>query len=120
MNFSDGELRYLLYCCSAELRARRAGKPPGVQRPLVDLVRRLELELAVSDVRQEQDGGVSGSEYEAIGSQEAADILGWTTRQVQRRAADLDGRKTNPRCWVFPKRSVLDYREAMSDGRNIA
>ena len=44
MNLSVDELRQLLYCCGAELRARRVGKPPGPQPWLAKLIRRLELD----------------------------------------------------------------------------
>lgn len=116
------DLELVLYCCSAELRARRRGKPPGVGRRLDSLVRRLELEVAVSRSRQESEGVETDSGYdddEWIGTREAARLLRWNVRKVQRRKADLDGREVAGQL-IFPARAVREYDEALTDGRNLA
>jgi hypothetical protein len=115
MNLTADDLRRLLYCCNSELRARRLGKPPGPQPWLAQLVRRLELELAVSSTRQESDCAETSLET-WIGSRLTADILGWDIRTVQRRCADLDGRKVGGR-WIFPETVVREMREACNDDR---
>jgi hypothetical protein len=117
VNLSDGELRWLLYCTAEELRARARGKPPGPQPRLVNLVRRLELEVAVSSTRQEADYETPESEHEVwIGSHLAAQELRWDIRQVQRLASDLEGRKVAGR-WIFPESVVQQYAEGLTDDR---
>jgi hypothetical protein len=117
VNLSDDEKRQALFCCAEELRARAAGKPPGVQPWLARLVRRLELEVAVSSSRHDDRDGSSRSKGdEWIGTAEAARILGWHPRRVQRHAADLDGRKF-PTQLVFRESAVRDYAEGLTDGR---
>jgi hypothetical protein len=115
LDFTDDEKRKTLFCCAEELRARAAGKWPGVQPWLVRLVRHWELEVAVSSSRQEWEGSDSESEHE-IGTAEAARILGWHPRQVQRRAADLDAWKFAG-ALVFRRSDVEQYAEGLTDDR---
>ena len=119
MILEKAEVRQLLYCCAEELRARARGKHPGPQPWLSRLVRRLELEVALSRSRQDEGGETSCSNHEWICTRDAATRLGWTARQVQRRAADLEGRKTSAG-WIFPAAAVDEYAEAMTDGRTVA
>jgi hypothetical protein len=117
VNLTDDEKRHTLYCCGQELRARAAGKRPGVQPWLVRLVRRWELEVAVSSTRHEWDCPDSESDHDdRIGTAEAASILQWNVRRVQRRVADLDGRKLG-RQLVFRESVVRDYAEGLTDDR---
>ncbi len=51
-----------------------------------------------------------------IGSRLTAEILGWDIRTVQRRGADLDGRKVGGR-WIFPEPMIQELREALDDDR---
>ena len=119
MILDDDEVRQSLYCCSEVLRARRRGAGP-VSQWLVRLVRRYELEVATSRSRQPECDGVQPLKHEWIGTREAATVLGWTRRQVQRRAADLEGWKTSAG-WIFPADVVLEYaQEGLSDARNSA
>jgi hypothetical protein len=110
VKFTDTELRYLLYCGSQELRARRAGKAPGVQRPLVELVRRLQLEIATaSQSGHESEDGQPQSEVDAwITARQAAAMLGLSKRQTTRLAASLGGRLIGGR-WLFSASAVHDY-----------
>lgn len=125
MILDDAEMWWLLYCCGNEQRYRNTGQR-GLRRPvsapLGRLIRRLELEAATSSTRQELSDPQSRCEDEDswIGSDTAASWLGWTTRQVQRRAGDLEGRKVSPRKYLFPAAAVRDYAEALTDGRSIA
>src|SRR5690242_8546211 len=117
MMFSSNELRQILYCCAEELRARTAGKSPGPQPWLARLIRHLELELAVSSSRQFESEDVAPLVCDdCVGSREAATILGWHGRLVQRRAAEFDGQHINGRL-VFRARSVADYAEGLTSGR---
>jgi hypothetical protein len=119
MNLSDDEVRQSFYCASEVLRARRRGAGP-VLPWLVKLVRRYELELATSRSRQDHAGGMQPLDHEKwIGTREAAAILGWTSRQVQRRAADLEGRKSSAG-WIFLASNVIEYSEGLTHARDSA
>jgi hypothetical protein len=117
--YTEAELSQLLYCCSEELRARRAGKPPGEQRWLRDLVRRLELEVAVASSRQESQGQRQDCTYDVwIGSRAAAQMLGCSLRTIQRRANDFDAQQVGGKL-VFSQNAVTEYLEGMTtDGRS--
>jgi hypothetical protein len=108
MELSAGELRQLAYCVSAVLRARR--RQNQVRSWLVDLDRRLTAEI-VSRARR---GTVSAEPHSDvwIGSPRAAEILGWSKRQVQRRAADLDGQIVAGR-WLFRESTVHEYARGL-------
>lgn len=113
--------RFALWCAAEELRARHAGKLPGVQPWNAELVRALELELAVSSTRHESACSAEQSDYDdddPIGTLDAARLLGWSMRRVQRHAGDLDGHAVGGRL-VFQRTTVIEYREAMN-GRDIA
>lgn len=123
MILDDGELWWLLYCCGNEQRYRSTGQR-GLRRPisapLGRLIRRLELEAATSRSRQDESDALSLSNYEEwIGTRTAASILGWSTRKVQRRAADLEGQLTSAG-WIFPASAVVEYAEALTDGKSVA
>jgi hypothetical protein len=118
--FTETELRQLLFCCAEELRARALGKAPGPQQWLRNLVRRLELEVAVSSSRQGCGDDDAASEHDDwIGTAEAARILRWHPRRVQRLASDLDGRKVSGKL-VFSERVVRQYAEGLTDDRATA
>jgi hypothetical protein len=120
MSLDERFLERALWCANQELHARRNGKHPGMLPWNAELVRALELELAVSRSRQDVVVGVQLSKHEEwIITRDAAVILGWTARQVQRRASDLEGRKTSAG-WIFPASVVHEYAEEMTNGRNIA
>ncbi|MDT5348324.1 MAG: hypothetical protein QOH91_1611 [Mycobacterium sp.] len=116
MNLTEDEKRQTLYCCGEVARMRASlRKPVGLW--LVKLIRRLELEVAVSSSRHEWGCVDSESEHEDwIGTAEAARLLGWHQRQVQRRAADLNGRKVSGKL-VFREGAVRDYAEGLTNGR---
>jgi hypothetical protein len=111
----------MLYCCAEELRARAAGKPPGPQPWLRNLVRRLEMEVALSSSRQDEHGDMPRSDHddEWIGTVEAARILHWHQRQVQRRAADLEARKVAGKL-VFRAATIHEYAEALKNDDRLA
>ncbi|MCK5751501.1 MAG: hypothetical protein KAH46_02215, partial [Mycobacterium sp.] len=104
-------------------RARAAGKISGnPQAPwLARLLRRLELQYAVSQARRHEPADATCSNHEEfVGTREAATLLGWTTRQVQRRQTDLDGRKLASGQLVFPANAVREYAEGLNDARTVA
>ena len=100
MRFSERDLGQLLWCISAVQ-----------QRWLRDLLRRIELDLAVSRSRQEPDGDEQDLRHdEWIGSRQVAAILRWDIRRVQRQAADLEARKVAGKL-VFRNSTVRKYAE---------
>jgi hypothetical protein len=107
-------LRLALWCADQELRARRDGKPPGVQAWNSELVRALA--HAVSSPRQETGNQLPDSNHDEtawIGSRLAAQMLGCDIRTVQRRAGDLDGRKVAGKL-VFRESFVREYAEGLN------
>ncbi|WP_139334571.1 helix-turn-helix domain-containing protein [Mycobacterium colombiense] len=117
MIYSVAELKQILYCCAAEDRARKAGKAPGPQPWLSNLIRRVELDIATS--ADGSDGGCGSAglvEKTPISVEEAADLVGCSTRYLRYIAADLDGVKVSGR-WVFDSEVVRDYAERRRDGR---
>jgi hypothetical protein len=107
---TERQWRQLLYCTAEELRARRAGKSPGVQKWNAELIRAVELELALSAPGQEPGTNESALSHDWIGSDQAASILGWHVRTVRRRRAYLDGRKVAG-ALVFRESVVRQYAE---------
>ncbi|WP_156671314.1 MULTISPECIES: hypothetical protein [unclassified Mycobacterium] len=111
-------LRLALWCAEQELTARRKGDRPGGVLPWnAELVRALELELALSASGQDEGAELKCSLHddEWIGTVEAAQILRWHERTLRRRASDLDGRKVAGKL-VFQASTVRSYAEAMTDG----
>lgn len=107
---SDDDVRAAYYCASEVLRSRRLRGQP-VPPWLAALVGRLDDEVRASRTRQEIVGEQPQLEPKAwIGSAEAAALLGWSRRQVQRRAADLDGSRIGGR-WLFREAVVIEYAE---------
>jgi hypothetical protein len=62
-------------------------------------------------------GGEELESDKRISAAEAAMILGWTKRTVQRRASDLDGEIVG-NCWVFSQSVVVEYAEGMRSARS--
>jgi hypothetical protein len=113
--FTDTQLRQLSYCVAEELRVRMAGKPPGPQPWLRELLSALHNAVAMSPSRHSGDGRDADSDHDdrIIGTPAAAEILGWTTKQVQRRTADLDGQKVGGKL-MFRATAVAAYAEALN------
>jgi hypothetical protein len=113
-------LKLALYCAGEELRARHAGKPPGVQAWNAEVVRALELEIAVSTSGQETGWETAGLNHDRfLTARESADIIGVDSRTVRRLAADLEGRLCG-RQWMFPEAVVREYAEGLIDARDSA
>jgi hypothetical protein len=114
MTWTDGEVRAVRYCAAEVLRMRRLGCIP-IPQWLQELNNRLELEVKVRASRSRQELDCPGAELESdkrIGAAEAAMILGWTKRTVQRRASD-DGEIVGGR-WIFRQSTVIEYAEEAS------
>ncbi|WP_406817398.1 hypothetical protein [Mycobacterium sp. M23085] len=108
---SDGDVHGAYYCVSEVVRGRRrCGQPvPAWLRALYD-----RLDAAVRAARTRPQHVAEGEQSEVvdkwIGSPDAAALLGWSKRQVQRRAADLDGQIAGGR-WLFREAVVIEYAE---------
>jgi hypothetical protein len=114
---NDRELKLLLYCAAEEKRARENGKCP-VQKWNGELIRRVELELAVSRSGHESDCDAEESDA-WLSAREAATQLGLSKRQTTRLAADLDGRIIDGR-WIFSADAVTEYAKGRNDDRSTA
>jgi hypothetical protein len=113
MKLIDEEIRAACYCASEVLRGRRLGGqpiPPWLRR----LHQRLDTEVRMSRTRQEFDDAPAELDTHDswIGSPEAAALLGWSLRRVQRRASDLDGRIIAGR-YVFRESVVRRFAEEL-------
>lgn len=107
---SDEDLRAAYYCAGEVLRGRRLrGQPiPAWLRTLFD---HLDSEVRASHTRQQSRSDETQLKSDDwIGSGQAAVILGWSQRRVQRRAADLDGRSIGGRL-AFREAVVVEYAE---------
>jgi hypothetical protein len=110
------QLRQLLYCTAEELRARRAGKSPGVQPWNAELLRAVELELATSESGSEFDCANEESQAKVpISARQAADILCCSTRYIRDIAERIGGVRVDGR-WLFDEDDVMAYAEG-NDGR---
>ena len=118
MRLADEEVRAAYYCASELLRSRRLGGRP-IPLWLRRWHARLDAEVRLSRTRQEFDGAPAELTAEDlwIGTPEAAALLGWSLRQVQRRAADLDGQMIAGR-YMFRESAVRTYREELRHGNS--
>lgn len=107
MNLAEADLRVCAYALGDQIRHRQrigAAVPEQfrtAQRRIAELI-----EAAMS-----ADGPPTetvATHSVPIGTDEAAVLLGLTTRQVRRLAADLDGQQIG-RAWVFDRQAVTDY-----------
>jgi len=111
------------YLASVGLRAVRRGTTPIPGR---FLLLQAELAAAAAEVRaaasgQDDGAPVAPQQYsereDTIGTAEAAGILRISGRQVQRLAADLDGRFIGG-CWCFDRLAVQSYAAHRDEHRN--
>jgi hypothetical protein len=116
------EVRACLYAVAQFRRAAVMGGrrvPPSVAA-LADRLDR-ELRFGASPARHQSDSGPGQLEPERtdadqlIGTWQAAKLLGWTVRRVQRHRADLEGRLIGGRL-VFRTNVVREYAQGLEDG----
>jgi hypothetical protein len=117
VNLQGDELR-AAYACAAEAVRGRVNRRAPVPQWLQKHFQRLDLEVRVSRTRPESSR--AGEEFDDqdprwIGTPEAAAILDWSTRKVQRLAADLDGQRVAGR-WMFRESAVRDYAKETRNG----
>lgn len=92
-------------------------QPKAPPRRLLDHLAHLE-DLARSSAYGTQNGsGTTESEYDLLGADEAARILGCSARYVRRIHTDLDGRQIAGR-WVFERKAVDDYAVSRNQHRS--
>jgi hypothetical protein len=118
VNLTDSDLHAAYYCTAEVVRSRRLGC-----RPIPAEVRRLydrltaEMQPGLSRSGQEKDcGGQQLSAGGWMSAAEAASLLGWSKRRVQRHATDLDGEIIGGR-WLFRQSTVIEYAEGKQDAR---
>ncbi len=111
------------YLLSVGLRDTRRG---GAAVPSRFLQLQAELAAAAAEVRASATGQHDGAPVapqphsareDTIGTAEAARILRLSHRQVQRLAADLDGRFIGG-CWCFDRCAVVSYAAHRDEHRN--
>jgi uncharacterized membrane protein YccC len=104
---TERQIRHALYCAAEELRARQAGKPPGPAPWNHDLLRALKHELALTHSRRAKPESETQSTHDdhEIGTAQAAQLLGWPRRRVQRRAFELGGRPVAGR-FLFDRNDI--------------
>lgn len=110
MNLSEADVRAALYCAAELIRSRqRTGAP------IPDWLRRHYHRLNTEFGMSQSGHGIAGSteqleDDKLITAKEAAALLGKSKRQIQRLAADLDGKIIGGR-WLFNRASVTEYAE---------
>lgn len=101
------------YCCADVIRSRRMKGQP-IPEWLRLHYRHLDSAVRMSQPRPEASvSGSAGGQLEMsrlIGASQAAVILGWKTRQVQRRATELGGELIDGR-WLFHMDTIYDFRD---------
>lgn len=117
MRLNNDETEWALYCVNELVdRRRRAGIP--VPQRMVELARRLDFAALMSASGHELDSDATESEGPVrIGPREAAELLGLSTRQLRRLAADLDGEMIGGRR-IYNLRTVSEYAEEKRRGRS--
>ncbi|BBZ64961.1 hypothetical protein MINS_03900 [Mycolicibacterium insubricum] len=98
------QLHGIRYCIAETIRWRVLGA-----RPVPGWMRALDEHLKMSVGGR--NTGVRQQESDQIDTDEAARILGCSTRHTRRIAADLDGVQISGR-WIFHRRTVIEYVEA--------
>ena len=117
---ADKLLHAAYYCAAAEIRSRRRnGTPiPDWLRDHYSVLDRA-IRFPATQPRQQSGSGLPQSDHldRFISAAQAAVILGWHTRQVQRRANDLDGTRVGGR-WLFRLADVENYRDELENNTN--
>lgn len=88
---------------------RHAGQE--LPKRLADHLRRLENFAPSSDYGTERQEAQRESVYDVIDADQAARLLGCSTRYVRKIHTDLDGRQVAGR-WIFNHQTVIDYSMA--------
>jgi hypothetical protein len=119
VNLSDDDLRAAYFCAAEVVRISRLGGRP-ISAGVRSFYDRLGVEIRVRLSRSRQEFDCVPEQLSVdrrIGAAEAAMILGWSKRQVQRRCADLDGEKVGGR-YLFRESIVTEYAEEKHDARS--
>ncbi|WP_199253858.1 helix-turn-helix domain-containing protein [Mycolicibacterium mengxianglii] len=116
MRLSNSEIEEALFCVNEVIGWRQRFHQPAPSW-MVQLARRFNTASLMSDTGHETgcDEPELESEFLLIGSTEAAEILGLTTRHLGRLARDLDGEKISNR-WLFNRNTVIEYAKEKHRG----
>jgi hypothetical protein len=121
MNLNADDIRGAIFCI-LELRRRMEDNDETVKPWLHQVAARYENALRMTRTRQQiacGDEQLDKEDETWIGSAEAAHILGWKIRQVQRHQTDLDGQFISGRL-AFRQSRICEYAEEMNDARASA
>ncbi|WP_157561127.1 helix-turn-helix domain-containing protein [Mycobacterium sp. E802] len=115
---SDDDIEHLLFAVNEALSFRQRHHMPILpwMIPLANRFNLTSLTSGMSPTGHESDSGSSALESSLIGTNEAADLLGLSTRQVRRLTADLDGENISGRI-VFKRSTVTEYAQERRHGR---
>ncbi|WP_207358222.1 hypothetical protein [Mycolicibacterium sp. S2-37] len=113
MTLDAAESRAVLHLVGALIRERAvAGRP--CPHDVLAFHRRLAEAVEVSSRRQCEATCREELGESRIGTRQAAALLGWGPRRVQRHVADLGGELVAGRL-VFDERAVIEYANALRD-----
>lgn len=111
VELDDDEARAIALALGAMIRDyAKAGRP--TPRQVVALYRRIDQACEVSSRRQLEVVRREELGESRVGSRQAAALLGWNVRRVQRHVADLGGEMVGDRL-IFDERAVRQYAEAL-------
>lgn len=111
VELDEAEARAIAIVLSDVIRDyAKAGRP--TPRRVVALYRRIDQACSVSSRRHVERVCREELGDKRIGSRQAAALLGWNVRRVQRLRADLGGELVGDRL-VFDERAVREYAEAL-------
>jgi hypothetical protein len=114
VRLDDDEVEGALYCVAEVVdRRRRAGIP--TPHWMLRLARRLDLTSAMSPTGHESDCAEPALDTGMIATQEAANLLGLSTRQVRRLRSDLDGQMIGGSL-AFRRDTVTEYAQERHGG----
>lgn len=105
MNISDDQTAILRYVVAEFIRRRQL-----CGQPIPERVRRLLAAVSAHGTPEREREAHSETD-DLIDTTEAAQILGCSTRNIRRIAADLDGEQIADR-WIFHKNTVTEYAQA--------
>ena len=113
IRLAGDDLEAVYYAVAGFIRHQQLSHRP-VPPPVLAVRRSLELGIAADGNERVCDA----QELEQVlSTEEAAEILGCTPRNVRYLARDLDARKVG-RTWVYPKQVVEEHAERLAaDGR---
>lgn len=117
---TEDDLRDCLFAVIEQRAALHRGKLVGPARRPDELIRKLFSELAALSRTRQSEGielrSFDHDDDERIGSREAAEMIGWNIRRVQRRRKQLGGEMVRGRI-EFHKSTIWQHIEGAAHER---